>query len=70
MYGLDPITRQCVYQTPCNWCAKWEKKCDKKAPCDHEWKPTSCGGGSSSAGGDGYTIYQCKKCGQTKEVWN
>ena len=30
MYGLDPLTRQCVYETPCGWCTKWDKKCDKK----------------------------------------
>lgn len=70
MYGLDPITRQCVYQTPCNWCTKWDKKCDKKVPCDHKWKPTSRGGGSiSSEGSSGYVIHQCEKCGETKEVW-
>lgn len=30
MQGLDPFTRQCTYSTPCGWCAKWDKKCDKK----------------------------------------
>ena len=20
----------CVYETPCGWCSKWDKKCDKK----------------------------------------
>lgn len=30
MYGLDPLTRQCTYETPCGWCTKWDKKCDKK----------------------------------------
>lgn len=33
MYGLDPITRQCTYSTPCGWCTKWDKKCDKKIGC-------------------------------------
>ena len=32
MQGLDPFTRQCTYSTPCGWCAKWDKKCDKKIP--------------------------------------
>lgn len=36
MYGLDPLTRQCVYSTPCGWCCKWDKKCDKKIVCDDE----------------------------------
>ena len=25
-------TINCVYETPCGWCSKWNKKCDKKAP--------------------------------------
>ena len=25
-------TENCVYETPCGWCSKWDKKCDKKAP--------------------------------------
>lgn len=23
-------TTNCVYETPCGWCSKWDKKCDKK----------------------------------------
>lgn len=23
----------CCYETPCGWCAKWDKKCDKKIGC-------------------------------------
>lgn len=23
-------TINCVYETPCGWCAKWDKKCDRK----------------------------------------
>lgn len=30
MEGLNPLTMQCTYKTPCGWCAKWDKKCDKK----------------------------------------
>ena len=22
--------RPCIYETPCGWCTKWDKKCDKK----------------------------------------
>lgn len=22
-------TINCVYETPCGWCSKWDKKCDK-----------------------------------------
>ncbi len=23
-------TINCVYETPCGWCSKWDKECDKK----------------------------------------
>ena len=25
-------TINCVYETHCGWCSKWDKKCDKKTP--------------------------------------
>lgn len=25
-------TINCVYETPCGWCSKWDKKCDRKVP--------------------------------------
>ena len=25
-------TINCVYETPCGWCSKWDKKCNKKTP--------------------------------------
>lgn len=34
MQGLNPLTMQCTYSTPCGWCTKWDKKCDKKIGCD------------------------------------
>ena len=43
MYGLDPLTRQCTYSTPCGWCCKWDKKCDKKIGCDLPSTSTSKG---------------------------
>ena len=36
MQGLNPITMQCTYSTPCGWCTKWDKKCDKKIGCGDE----------------------------------
>ena len=24
-------TVNCVYETPCGWCSKWDKKCDRVA---------------------------------------
>ena len=69
-------TLNCIYETPCGWCSKWDKKCDKiagktqlisnidkfvyMANCDHEWE--ICTAANSSAG----RIYRCRKCGATK----
>lgn len=25
-------TINCIYETPCSWCTKWDKKCDRKTP--------------------------------------
>lgn len=25
-------TFNCTYETPCGWCIKWDKKCDRKIP--------------------------------------
>lgn len=36
MQGLNPLTMQCTYATPCGWCVKWDKKCDKKIGCGDE----------------------------------
>lgn len=30
MQGTNPLTMQCTYSTPCGWCTKWDKKCDRK----------------------------------------
>ena len=27
-------TINCIYETPCGWCTKWDKKCDKKIKND------------------------------------
>ena len=36
MQGLNPITMKCTYSTPCGWCTKWDKKCDKKIGCESQ----------------------------------
>ena len=36
MQGIHPITMQCTYTTPCGWCTKWDKKCDKKIGCEKQ----------------------------------
>lgn len=30
--SIQPPKQQCSYETPCGWCTKWDKKCDKKIP--------------------------------------
>lgn len=67
-------TIDCVYQTPCGWCSKWDKKCDRKIGntenrCEHQWEQTIYGGGSVNENGARmYTIWKCKLCGAEKEV--
>lgn len=34
------ITGICQYETPCGWCTKWDKKCDRKIGCIND-KPKS-----------------------------
>lgn len=33
MQGINPITGLCTCSTPCGWCTKWDKQCDKKIGC-------------------------------------
>lgn len=67
-------TIDCVYQTPCGWCSKWDKKCDRKigntqVGCNHQWERTSRGGGSANENGiKTYTIWKCTFCGEEKKV--
>ena len=28
------VKKFCPYETPCGWCCKWDKKCDKKIGCE------------------------------------
>ena len=27
MYGINPLTNECAYKTPCGWCARLDKEC-------------------------------------------
>mgnify|MGYP004526402225 FL=1 len=29
MYGINPLTNECAYKTPCGWCARLDKECTK-----------------------------------------
>ena len=31
----------CPYETPCGWCSKWDKKCDKKIGCKNNESQTN-----------------------------
>ena len=31
-------TMKCIYETPCHWCSKWDKKCDCKIGCENPMK--------------------------------
>ena len=39
MQVTNPITMQCIYSTPCGWCTKWEKRCDKKIGGGNDTEP-------------------------------
>lgn len=30
---IGTVEIMCQYETPCGWCCKWDKKCDKKIGC-------------------------------------
>ena len=56
MQGLNPITMQCIYSTPCGWCAKWDKKCDKKIGCDVTAIQSVC---KNTKRDEGLSCYKC-----------
>lgn len=73
-------TFDCIYETPCGWCSKWDKKCDKKIPergqrakCNPVYDASTmtnqvCINHEWECCGistAGIT-YRCKKCGTTK----
>ena len=70
-------TINCIYETQCGWCSRFDKKCDngsaikykktEETKCEHEWRvnktfPT----GPNSNGVE----YKCVKCGLTKTKFN
>lgn len=42
MQGVNPLTMQCTYETPCGWCSKWDKKCDKQIGCEPKEEDIPC----------------------------
>ena len=67
-------TIDCVYETPCGWCSKFDKKCDRKIGntgngCEHQWELTTRGGGSANENGvKTYSIWKCAFCGEERKV--
>ena len=37
-YSVQAPKKPCFYETPCGWCTKWDKKCDKRIGCDESDK--------------------------------
>lgn len=75
MQGTNPLTMQCTYSTPCGWCTKWDKKCDKKigvaakqydattnqtCKSEEDHKWYCCGVSTEGS------HYRCIKCGEHK----
>ena len=68
-------TINCVYETPCGWCSKWDKKCDKKITnttinTDESIDGITVNKITCNHQWEGYGIstpgtqYICKKCGK------
>ena len=57
-------TINCVYETPCGWCSKWDKKCDRKTPekesCVHAWVEDQ--DLYMDENGKLHRMYKCVKC--------
>lgn len=54
MIGTD----RCVYETPCHWCFKWDKKCDKQIGNSIKSEPTN-----NTVNSQSKPCHYCKLCG-------
>jgi hypothetical protein len=58
-------TINCIYETPCHWCSKWDKVCDKTNPTMHTpKKSTVCNHDYVKRWVAGELEYICSKCGK------
>ena len=59
-------TFNCIYETPCGWCSKWDKKCDKKIKqqTPHSPKCPHCEQHLTLSGGNPVESYWECKCGR------
>ena len=39
VYDIRTVETMCFYKTPCGWCTKWDKACDKKIECHNDNPP-------------------------------
>lgn len=51
-------TINCIYETPCGWCSKWDKECDKKIDIQKESTDIPC----INCGHNDWSMPQCKEC--------
>lgn len=71
----------CIYKTPCGWCSKWDKECDKKISyprgkrvevgvyddaCTHDWLYL---GEDTPTAGYVCANFKCRKCGHKMTLW-
>ena len=59
-------TINCIYETPCGWCTKWDKKCDGSLPkrgqrakagiLDDNFKPCD------NCESNGWDMPECREC--------
>ena len=84
MQGINPLTMQCTYITPCGWCTRQNKECDieetkkrKKEYSDLFKSPTTKNTMCQSEEdhqweccgmSTGGSAYRCKICGEHKTV--
>lgn len=76
-------TANCVYETPCGWCSKWDKKCDQKVPeyeqrakteSIYDFIDTGTGNATCQHEWESISIstvgttYICRKCGMHKKI--
>ena len=76
MQGIDPLTMRCTFSTPCGWCVKWDKKCDKKIGEHYSYSKETITNQTCKSSEDhewyccGMSTegnhYRCIKCGEFK----
>jgi hypothetical protein len=56
-------TINCIYETPCGWCTKWDKKCDSKLPNQYKNpRAVSTKSPCDKCAKEGWDMPECKEC--------